>query len=111
MSADQSLPSRLGQPKLRDLDRYIIDLTSEISKLQAELTEARVPGYVTDAAVRIRSDVREAIEVLYGDIGGEGDTNADVENTYRAIATDMATILDWLVPTYGDTCGRSGSAS
>lgn len=55
-----------------------------------------IPKIVTEAAARIRVDIRAAIEVIYGDVGGEDDTAEDVEATERAIARDMATVLDWI---------------
>lgn len=55
-----------------------------------------VPEEVTAAATRLRADVREAIEVVYGELGGKGDTTEDVRGVEHAIAADMRTVLDFL---------------
>lgn len=55
-----------------------------------------IPAEVLAAAERIRADVREAIEVCWGDLGGKGDTTEDVAETERVIAADMCTVLDWI---------------
>lgn len=55
-----------------------------------------IPPSVAEAAERIRSDVREAIEVCYGELGDKSDSPEDVQGVERAIATDMRTVLDWV---------------
>lgn len=55
------------------------------------------PDDVRTAAACISQDIRQAIDVLYGELAGEDDAPEDVEATDRAIARDMATVLDWLV--------------
>lgn len=54
-----------------------------------------VPLEVTAAAGRLRTDIRKAIDVVYGELGGDGDTTSDVDETTKAIATDMRTVLDF----------------
>lgn len=55
-----------------------------------------IPRHVAEAAERIREDVREAIEVVYGELGGMDDTAEDVRSSEQRIAADMCTVLDWL---------------
>lgn len=62
----------------------------------ASISAALVPLHVAEAAERLRRDIREAIEVCYGELGGEADAPEDVASTERSIAVDMATVLDWI---------------
>lgn len=55
-----------------------------------------IPQHVVEAAERIRQDVREAIDVVYGELGGKGDTPEDVQGVEQAIAADICTVLDWV---------------
>lgn len=61
-----------------------------------ETTRADIPEHVAAAAARLRQDIREAIDVCYGELGGPADTPEDVAGTERAVARDMATVLDWI---------------
>lgn len=92
--------NRVAELEAENATGYAITMTPSaaetIHRLRAELAEARAPRAVLDAASRIRSDIREAIDVVYGEVGGKGDTAEDAEATYRAIARDMATVLDWI---------------
>lgn len=56
-----------------------------------------VPDNVLRAARLIHRDISEAMDVLYGEIGGKDDTPQDVAATEKQIADDMRIVLDWVL--------------
>lgn len=61
----------------------------------------QIPAEVVRAAQRLRDDVYAAMDVLYGDYGGEADTAEDVRATEAVIAIDMRLVLDWITNASG----------
>ncbi len=64
-------------------------------------TAGALPAEVVEAAKRIRGDVYETVQVVYGEIGGHSDAPDAAEADQRRIVTDHRLVLDWLIAAAG----------
>lgn len=55
-----------------------------------------LPEEVRVAAATISRDIYEAMDVIYGELGGKDDTAQDVEDTAKVIADDIRRVLDFV---------------
>lgn len=60
-------------------------------------TTPSVPVDVVQAAELIHRDIAEAMDVIYGEIGGLHDTPEDVDATSKRIADDIRIVLNWVL--------------
>lgn len=59
------------------------------------------PAEVHAAAQRLRMDVYETIQAVYGEIGGHSDNPEVAEADQRRIVVDLRLVLDWVVTSAG----------
>ncbi len=64
----------------------------------ARLLAQPAPAEVVAAAKLIRDDIYLAMDVIYGEVGGKGDTADEAAATWKAIADGIRQILDWVAP-------------
>lgn len=55
-----------------------------------------LPEEIRVAAATISRDIYEAMDVIYGEIGGKADTAQDVADTTKVIADDIRRVLDFV---------------
>lgn len=107
------LPGVGGMPSDEDARRAAMELAAASYKhLTAGLQDSDVaaawpseipqqPVEVRAAAERLRMDVYETIQAVYGEIGGQSDAPDAAEADQRRIVVDLRLVLDWTVTAAG----------